>query len=73
MAKCLAAEYASRAPTPASRSSAATATPMEYDMQRYWRDVRLLQIGPITNEMAATSSARASACRGRSRHKGKDT
>jgi alkylation response protein AidB-like acyl-CoA dehydrogenase len=25
---------------------------MEYDMQRYWRDVRLLQIGPITSEMA---------------------
>jgi alkylation response protein AidB-like acyl-CoA dehydrogenase len=25
---------------------------MEYDMQRYWRDVRLLEIGPITNEMA---------------------
>jgi alkylation response protein AidB-like acyl-CoA dehydrogenase len=24
----------------------------EYDMQRYWRDVRLLQIGPITSEMA---------------------
>ena len=29
-----------------------TGTPMEYDMQRYWRDVRLFRIGPITNEMA---------------------
>ena len=23
----------------------------EYQMQRYWRDVRLYQIGPITNQM----------------------
>jgi alkylation response protein AidB-like acyl-CoA dehydrogenase len=23
----------------------------EFDMQRYWRDVRLYQIGPVTNEM----------------------
>ena len=32
---------ASRPPTSASRSSAATATRPEYDMQRYWRDLRL--------------------------------
>lgn len=25
---------------------------MEYDMQRYWRDLRLARVGPITNEMA---------------------
>ena len=24
---------------------------MEYDMQRYWRDMRLYRIAPITNEM----------------------
>jgi acyl-CoA dehydrogenase len=23
----------------------------EFNMQRYWRDVRLYQIGPITNQM----------------------
>jgi len=25
---------------------------LDYDMQRYWRDIRILQIGPISNEMA---------------------
>ena len=24
----------------------------ETDMQRYWRDARLLRIGPVSNEMA---------------------
>ena len=40
---------------------------MEYDMQRYWRDMRLYRVAPINNEMGAQlSSPRASACRGRS-------
>jgi acyl-CoA dehydrogenase len=26
----------------------------EYDMQRYWRDVRLYRIGPISTEMSKT-------------------
>ena len=46
----------SRPPTSASRSSAAWATRRETDMQRYWRDVRLFKIGPITNEMSRNSS-----------------
>jgi alkylation response protein AidB-like acyl-CoA dehydrogenase len=29
----------------------------ETDMQRYWRDVRLFRIGPVTNEMARNSIA----------------
>ena len=29
----------------------------ETDMQRYWRDARLWQIGPITNEMARNAIA----------------
>jgi alkylation response protein AidB-like acyl-CoA dehydrogenase len=24
---------------------------MEYDMQRYWRDMRLYRVAPINNEM----------------------
>ena len=26
---------------------------MEYDMQRYWRDMRLYRVAPINNEMGA--------------------
>ena len=29
----------------------------ETDMQRYWRDVRLFRIGPVTNEMARNTIA----------------
>jgi acyl-CoA dehydrogenase len=29
----------------------------ETDMQRYWRDVRLFRIGPVTNEMARNGIA----------------
>ena len=38
-------------PTAESRSRAAWATPPSTSMQRYWRDVRLYQIGPVTNQM----------------------
>jgi alkylation response protein AidB-like acyl-CoA dehydrogenase len=29
----------------------------ETDMQRYWRDSRLLRIGPVSNEMARNQIA----------------
>ena len=38
-------------PTAGSRSSAAMGYSAEFEMQRYWRDARLYQIGPMTNEM----------------------
>jgi acyl-CoA dehydrogenase len=51
-AKCLAAEYAVAGADAGIQILGGNGYAMEYDMQRYWRDVRLLQIGPITSEMA---------------------
>jgi len=38
----------------------------ETDMQRYWRDVRLFRIGPVTNEMARNGIAEGLGLPGRS-------
>jgi acyl-CoA dehydrogenase len=51
-AKCLTAEYATAGADAGIQILGGNGYAMEYDMQRYWRDVRLLQIGPITGEMA---------------------
>jgi acyl-CoA dehydrogenase len=51
-AKCLTAEYAVAGADAGIQILGGNGYAMEYDMQRYWRDVRLLQIGPITSEMA---------------------
>jgi alkylation response protein AidB-like acyl-CoA dehydrogenase len=50
-AKCLAAEYATAGADAGIQILGGNGYAAEYDMQRYWRDVRLLQIGPITGEM----------------------
>jgi acyl-CoA dehydrogenase len=50
-AKCLTAEYATAAADAGIQILGGNGYAMEYDMQRYWRDVRLMQIGPITGEM----------------------
>jgi acyl-CoA dehydrogenase len=50
-AKCLTAELATAAADQGIQILGGNGYAMEYDMQRYWRDVRLLQIGPITGEM----------------------
>jgi alkylation response protein AidB-like acyl-CoA dehydrogenase len=51
-AKCLTSEYAAKAADDGIQILGGNGYAMEYDMQRYWRDVRLYQIGPITNQMA---------------------
>jgi acyl-CoA dehydrogenase len=51
-AKCLASQYAVAGADAGIQILGGNGYAMEYDMQRYWRDVRLLEIGPITNEMA---------------------
>jgi alkylation response protein AidB-like acyl-CoA dehydrogenase len=52
MAKCLAAEHAVAGADAGIQILGGNGYAAQYDMQRYWRDVRLLQIGPITSEMA---------------------
>ena len=42
---------ASRPPTRPCRPTAASATPSEYDVERYWREARLMRIAPISQEM----------------------
>jgi len=51
-AKCLTAEYATAGADSGIQILGGNGYAAAYDMQRYWRDVRLLQIGPITGEMA---------------------
>jgi len=51
-AKCLTAEFATAGADAGIQILGGNGYAMEYDMQRYWRDVRLLRIGPITGEMA---------------------
>jgi acyl-CoA dehydrogenase len=50
-AKCLAAEYATAGADAGIQILGGNGYAAAYDMQRYWRDVRLMQIGPITGEM----------------------
>jgi acyl-CoA dehydrogenase len=51
MAKAVAAEYATWAADRGIQILGGMGYSAEFDMQRYWRDVRLYQIGPVTNEM----------------------
>ena len=51
MAKAVAAEYATWAADRGIQILGGMGDAAEFDMQRYWRDVRLYQIGPVTNEM----------------------
>lgn len=51
MAKVLASEYATQAADLGIQILGGMGYAQETDMQRYWRDVRLYRIGPITNEM----------------------
>ncbi|HET6507011.1 MAG TPA: acyl-CoA dehydrogenase family protein [Baekduia sp.] len=51
-AKVLASELATAGANEGIQILGGNGYAAEYDMQRYWRDVRLLQIGPITSEMA---------------------
>ncbi len=51
MAKAIAAEYATWAADRGIQILGGMGYSAEFDMQRYWRDVRLYQIGPVTNEM----------------------
>jgi alkylation response protein AidB-like acyl-CoA dehydrogenase len=51
LAKAVASEYATEAADRGLQILGGMGYSAEYDMQRYWRDVRLYQIGPITNQM----------------------
>lgn len=51
-AKCLVSEYATESADFGIQVLGGYGYAEEYDMQRYWRDVRLYRIGPISNEMA---------------------
>src|SRR5690606_33584815 len=57
MAKVVASEHAGRAADLGLQILGGMGYSAETDMQRYWRDVRLFRIGPITNEMARNSIA----------------
>ena len=52
MAKVLCSEYVSKAADLGIQILGGMGYSAETDMQRYWRDSRLLRIGPISNEMA---------------------
>lgn len=52
MAKVIASEHATKAADLGIQILGGMGYAQETDMQRYWRDVRLYRIGPITNEMA---------------------
>lgn len=57
MAKVIASEHAGLAADRGLQILGGMGYSAETDMQRYWRDVRLLRIGPITNEMARNGIA----------------
>ena len=57
MAKVVASEQAGKAADLGLQILGGMGYSAETDMQRYWRDVRLFRIGPITNEMARNSIA----------------
>ncbi len=52
MAKCVAAETASLCGDLGMQILGGTGMSLEADMQRYWRDSRVMRIGPVSNEMA---------------------
>jgi alkylation response protein AidB-like acyl-CoA dehydrogenase len=52
MVKVLCSEYVSKAADLGIQILGGMGYSAETDMQRYWRDSRLLRIGPISNEMA---------------------
>ena len=52
MAKVIASEHAGRAADLGLQMLGGMGYALETNMQRYWRDVRLYRIGPITSEMA---------------------
>jgi alkylation response protein AidB-like acyl-CoA dehydrogenase len=51
MAKVLASEAAVKAADDGIQILGGNGYALEYDMQRYWRDIRLYRIAPINNEM----------------------
>jgi acyl-CoA dehydrogenase len=51
MAKVIASEHATTAADLGIQILGGLGYSQETDMQRYWRDVRLYRIGPISNEM----------------------
>lgn len=57
MAKVVASEYANRAADLGIQILGGMGYAAETDAQRYWRDSRLLRIGPISSEMARNSIA----------------
>jgi alkylation response protein AidB-like acyl-CoA dehydrogenase len=59
MAKVVCSEYAVRAADLGIQILGGMGYSAETDMQRYWRDARLLRIGPISNEMARNMIAEA--------------
>jgi alkylation response protein AidB-like acyl-CoA dehydrogenase len=52
MTKTIASEYACQAADLGISILGGMGYSAETDMQRYWRDARLLKIGPVSNEMA---------------------
>jgi acyl-CoA dehydrogenase len=52
MAKCVTAELACKGADTGIQILGGNGYAYEYDMQRYWRDVRLYRIGPISSEMS---------------------
>jgi acyl-CoA dehydrogenase len=57
MAKVVASELAGQAADLGLQVLGGMGYSAETDMQRYWRDVRLFRIGPVTNEMARNGIA----------------
>jgi acyl-CoA dehydrogenase len=57
MAKVVASELVGRAADLGLQILGGMGYSAETDMQRYWRDARLLRIGPVTNEMARNGIA----------------
>ena len=57
MVKTLCSEYASKAADLGISILGGMGYSAETDMQRYWRDSRLLRIGPVSNEMARNQIA----------------
>jgi acyl-CoA dehydrogenase len=57
MLTVLASDYAVKAADLGIQIMGGMGYSAETDMQRYWRDARLWQIGPITNEMARNGIA----------------
>ena len=58
MTKTIASEYACKAADLGISILGGMGYSAETDMQRYWRDARLLRIGPVSNEMARNMIAK---------------